>query len=344
VHSNAERFSTINPQLLQDSSFVEKEYWTTNDDSAVSYKNDTVTINSSVANSRHIKQSLTVNAPAYLKFSMEAGAKGLIPSDLKWAGAQATVIMYDDQEERIASGKLFQFKTSTAIRGYSRFIYAPEGVKRIDAVVGVYRSDGELIFHSPVLALLAEKNSYKALWVITVICWVLLGALTLLYLMKRLRKIWALVTIIGAGALMSGVLSTESSITHLSSVIAESLPDSFLGVLHWMITSIYGSNVVTGLSAEVSKLGHFATFLALGCVLGWELRKISVVFAIVFILAVAFATEALQILVNYRSSSLKDIYVDLSGGGTGIVIGLIFHFLFDRVAHCLTHFFVAFRR
>ena len=224
---------------------------------------------STVANSRLIKQSLTADAPAYLKFSMEAGADGLMPSDLNWAGAQATLIMYDDREERIGSGKLFQFKTSTAIRSYSQTMYVPENVKRIDTVIGVYRSDGELTFHSPVLALLAEKNSYKRLWGVTVISWVLLGVLILLYLTKRLSKFWVLAIALGTGVLLLGVLFTESSITHLSQAIAELLPDSFLAVLRWAITSVYGSNVVTGLSAEVCMLGHFVAFFVLGCVLGW---------------------------------------------------------------------------
>ena len=66
-------------------------------------------------------------------------------------------------------------------------------------------------------------------------------------------------------------------------------------------------------------------------------------FAIVFTLAVAFATEALQLLVNDRTSSLKDIYVDLSGGTAGFVIGPILRFLFDRAAQHLTRLLAALR-
>jgi len=49
-------------------------------------------------------------------------------------------------------------------------------------------------------------------------------------------------------------------------------------------------------------------------------------------LAAAFATEALQMLVNDRTASLKDVFVDLSGGGVGLCVGWIFRLLFGWVA------------
>lgn len=86
------------------------------------------------------------------------------------------------------------------------------------------------------------------------------------------------------------------------------------------------------MSAEVSKLGHFAAFALLGFMFCWVRSKVNVVFSVLLLLAVAFATEALQMLVNDRTASLKDVYVDLAGGGVGLCVGWIFRLLFGWVA------------
>lgn len=331
--SSVERFITVDRQLLQDSLFEDGNmHWIASDDRAVSYENNVVTIFSNEAKSWTVKQSLVVSAPAFVRFSIDASAEKIEPSNLSWSGALAALFMFDENKERFDSNGLFQLKAPREVRSYEQVIYLPESAKRIEVVMGLYRSEGKVMFRSPALALVAEKNSYKLLRAFALVCWISLGVYLAFYIKKRLSNIWISIILLGAVVLLAGVLSSEASISALSGKIGELMPDSFQGGLHWVVTNIYSSGDVSGLSAEVSKLGHFAAFVLLGVLFGFMLGKVNIVFAILFILAAAFATEALQMLVNDRTASLKDVFVDLSGGGVGLCVGWIFRLLFGWVA------------
>ena len=92
--SSVDRFYAVDQQLLHGSSFEDGDmHWIANDDSAVSYANNAVTISSNIEKSRTVKQSLIVSAPAFLRFSIDASAERLEPSGLTWAGALAALIL-----------------------------------------------------------------------------------------------------------------------------------------------------------------------------------------------------------------------------------------------------------
>ena len=176
--SSVERFSTVDAQLLHDWSFeAGNMHWIASDDRAVSYANNTVTISSNVAKSWTVKQSLNVSAPAFLLFSIDASAEKIEPADFSWAGALASLMMFDKKQERVDSKGLFHLRAPREVLSYEQVIYVPERVKRVEVVMGLYRSEGRVMFSSPVLALVVENNSYKMLRAFTVICWVLLLSL-----------------------------------------------------------------------------------------------------------------------------------------------------------------------
>ena len=75
--------------------------------------------------------------------------------------------------------------------------------------------------------------------------------------------------------------------------------------------------------AEISKLGHFIVFLCFGLIAGLLWRKCGIYFAFVAIVVLALATEALQTLVYGRSPNVVDSILDVLGGLTGLVLGIV---------------------
>ncbi len=320
--AGVDRFHVLESQVLQDPSFsLDDIHWRKSNDLTISAKNSVLTITSDQGSSRTVKQWLALDTPTYVSVSIEASTKALKPSDLWWAGAQASLIMYDSDGDRVGVKPIFRLTSPAATAIYERELYVPTSVSRIAFVVGLYRSDGTISVLNPVIGLLTEKKLYNTVRIFVVVCWLIFCIYAAKYLTTRLNIVWLFVMSICTTVLLFGVLSSEHVIRDLNEKLGETTPESVLSVLHIAAAKFYGDEL-SG-SAAISKLGHFFMFFVIGLILGWFTTKIGMALTVVFILVVAFSTEALQMLVSGRTTSVKDIYVDLAGGIGGIIIGRI---------------------
>jgi VanZ family protein len=69
-------------------------------------------------------------------------------------------------------------------------------------------------------------------------------------------------------------------------------------------------------------MGHFVVFLLIGIVAGLNFKKVGLVFSIASIAVFASLTEAMQLLVSGRTTSLNDFFIDVVAGVLGVGLGL----------------------
>jgi hypothetical protein len=124
-----------------------------------------------------------------------------------------------------------------------------------------------------------------------------------------------------------GVMLPDGLMTSVNSIVSNLLPTNLIAKAGNALAGLFGYGTL-GSSGEIGKMGHFAVFLVLGAIAGFNFRKIGVVFGVGAIAAFASLTEALQLLVVGRTTSINDFLIDVTGGVIGMCIGIGLYLFF----------------
>lgn len=320
-----DRFYVQNRQILEDSQFLLGQlHWKEHGSGTTSYKGDQITITNSKETSHGIFQNVVVNTPTYLKLTFEAASTDLDYSrEEYWIGANGSIMSRDSTEKVTKVNYVAIIKQASTKKSYSHIGYFEDGIASVDVSFRLAGSIGSFHIKNPVLSVLDESPHYRILKYLITGFWIFAGAGLLIaaFRLVPIRQL-ALAVLLLAVSLF-GTLIPEGLIITANQKLALMIPKNILSDLQNTLGHAFGLKSLTTSSAGVSKLGHFLVFMLIGFLTGWNYRKIGVIFGIACISVFALLTEVLQMLVNGRSTSLNDFYIDVSGGFLGLIIGII---------------------
>lgn len=322
--SRLDQFYVVDQQTLNDASFHQPgRYWKQKNKSLISFSGTVVHIDNAEISNDSIQQKVNLQGPAFLRFSVEAGGARITRGNKSWAGGSAVIILRSKEGRNLGQHSVVALKQASQLRPYSKTFYISSEVDSLVASLRMLNAKGRFSVRNPELSILAEVPKYKAAKLIFIFYWAFVAALLTIWLARTLQLrvfMWtsgliALVTltVIVPGDLISGFNSGLFAI----------LPDRIASDISTLSRLLFGVLDSAAPSAGISKLGHFAVFFLIGVLAGKAFRLIGVAYGIGVVVAFAVVTEALQTLVYDRSTSLRDVYIDISGGLLGLIIGAL---------------------
>lgn len=321
--SNTDQFFVVDQQVLEDPLFHHGSlYWKQKGSSIISYEGAAVHIDNLNHGSDEIKQRVNVDTPAYIRFSLEAGGKDIEPDEKYWSGASATVFLYLGDGSLIRHEKLLTLKNSSVIKPYSNVVYLDKTVDSVAVGLRLLRAKGRFTVRNPELSILAEFPAYQKVRILLFAYWCVVAFLVAGWLIKNLTVRW-FAGIGGLGVvILAGVLIPGDYINNLNKGLYELLPPVVADTPQQLLVYFFGGTPSSSPAVAISKFGHFAVFSILGFLVGCSSRKIGLIYGIALITVIALLTEVLQIFMHGRSTSIRDVYIDLAGGLFGLLIGL----------------------
>lgn len=328
-----DRFYVETEQLLDDIQFAQDSGpWIEKGNSNASVSEGRLTLSNTAGANQSVYQNVAVDTPAFYQFDFEAGTNDVVPiSEEEWARATVAVIFRNAEGERTGSQTISRLVGTESMMSFSSQVLIREDVSSIDYAFQLFRSHGEFTVTNPVVSRLAELPLYTGVKIAIIVAWIALIAL-LGFVVMKYAGVWyfAALALCGGVALV-GVMMPEALMTELTQRMSARLPEAFLNGSREVLGKIYAGNAFVNEGSEISKIGHFLIFALLGILLGLWWQKIGIEFAIICIGAFAFCTEALQMLVNGRTTSTGDLITDTVGGIFGLIIGAFLLWCFQSV-------------
>lgn len=320
-----ERFEVETKQLLQDSAFNEAgNHWVLKGAEGITFEDGEVTISNRSSGSRRIFQNIVIDKPAFYRISYTAAVDEVVPArQEEWSLASVVVINRDKLGQRVGTKSIARHSGTMPAQYYSENLLLTESVASIDFVVRLLQASGTFTVSDPTVSRLKELTTYKYLRGTVVLAWIALlfalgySALTVFSVSQVL-----LFTAIACVVLI-GTMMPEGVMTQVTQKVSAYLPENFMDELAAFFNKLYMGGKSFNDGATTSKLGHLAAFFLVGLFVGSFWRKCGIFYAVAAIATFAFATEALQILVFGRTTSVGDLIVDCIGGLVGLFFGAL---------------------
>lgn len=122
--------------------------------------------------------------------------------------------------------------------------------------------------------------------------------------------------------------------------IAEDSSEASAGIVEWLMGILKRYSIslnLNFLTFVVRKCAHFTEYLVLGILLTAtvQLRKHNISARIVFLLftimTVALCDETIQLFTDGRSSEVRDVWIDVAGGITGLLLAALIAWVNGRL-------------
>lgn len=327
-----ERFYIEKEQLLLDDRFkAGGDFWLVRGGGVTEFKDGSLKITNPPGGSHIVSQNIEISAGGFYQLQFEAGVDQVVPVDQEeWKNANVTIIYRDKQGDRIGSRMLLNLEGSKQTEHYSDKFLLRDVLGSVDIAFRLYESGGEFSIANPVLSQLGETQLYKIVKIAVLVSWLVLLLTIAIVMFKKMHVIQlVVVAIIGLLAII-GATMPEGIMIAINQKIETFLPQSVMTGSRQLLMLVYGGEKSIYPGAEVSKLGHLLVFICIGFYAGLFVKTIGVVFAPASILVFALATEALQLLVDGRTTRFGDLIVDAVGGITGLAVGIACVWLFHH--------------
>ena len=327
--NSIERFEVLDKQLLKDPSFSQKlKYWQKKGEQSLMFIDSTVQIVNKSSASQTIRQSLQIETPATVRLAVKAGGVDIVTGSERWAGGSVVLVPYDETGHRTGSTAVAIISETMEARLYSKTVFLNRDISRVEVAIRLLKSSGSFQAGELQLTWLQERSSYKITRITVGATWAVVALLLLILVLKYLGKLGV---VLFAGLpliVLLGILLPEPFIATVGSSLAQLIPQSILSWIQEILATYFGYELQTD-SARIVKFGHFAAFLIVGTLIGWTGRYIGFGFGfgLVSIATFAIITEVLQMLVNGRSASVIDIFIDIAGAALGMCLGVIFFYV-----------------
>jgi len=326
-----DRFYVEKEQLLKDPTFLSgPSHWKNEGSSDISYEQETLRITNVEALSHNVFQNIAVDTPGYYNFSFEAGVNNVVPArNDEWASGNITVIFRDDAGERTGSQIILALVGSQELTPYSESLLLKNEYDSVDFAIRLYSATGQFLISNPVVSELGELAFYKIVKILIIFLWVAVFLILVLVVARIATRLQVSIIFIVFALTIIGVMLPAELLNGLNQKIATSLPQSFLtSIREFAMYLNFGFETLKP-NAEVSKLGHVLVFLCVGLLAGFICKKIGFKFTLAAIAVFALTTESLQTMVNGRTPSIGDLFLDIAGGLTGLLIIACPIFLYD---------------
>lgn len=322
--TNTERFYVEKQQLLNDPEFVQGAvFWKQSGNGYLQHNGKTVSVISDEKASHAIYQTLPIEQPGHFTVSFESAISNVATVAEGYGGAELVVVYRNKLGSTNGHGKrLFLASGTRPMAPYSRTLHLGSEIGSVDIAVRLKNASGKFTVTNLQVSQLQEFPLFKkikftlfAMWlsVFVVFGWIAFRVLALPQ------------TVVLSGVLvvgLVGVMLPDGLMTSLNGIVSSLLPTTLIAAAGNALAGLFGYTSLGASGAEIGKMGHFAVFLILGTIAGCNFRKIGAMFGVAVIAAFASLTEALQLLVVGRTTSINDFFIDVSGGVIGLFVGI----------------------
>ena len=325
---NTERFYIEKQQLLKDPEFIgNKGLWQQKGEGTVLHNGRSISIvNDGFAN-HAVFQTVPIERSGHYTVSFDVAMNQVQGVAEGYGRAEVFVIYRNELGSTYGGGKrIFTASGTAPLTSYIEPVYLADNIGSVDLTARLNNASGKFTFASPVFSRLQEFALYKKVRASLVVLW---GFIFLGLAFVAWRVFPRLHAIVLGGALtvaVVGVLLPESMLDPIYRIVEHIIPASFLSNIGQTLAGLFGYADLAG--SEVGKMGHFTVFLVLGIIAGANYKKIGILFSIAGLATFAALTEALQLLVSGRTTSINDFFIDLIAGLIGICIGLVIFLFF----------------
>jgi hypothetical protein len=334
--TNTERFYIKKQQVLNDPEFVQgNTFWKENGNGFIQHNGSAVSVVSDEKASHAIYQTIPIEEPGHFTVSFEGAISNVATVAEGYGGAELVVVYRNKLGSTNGHGKrLFLASGTLPMVPYSRTLHLGREIGSVDIAARLKNASGKFTVMNLQVSQLQELPLFKKIKYALIALWVLVFAA---FVWVAFRVLSLTQTILLAGALvvgLVGVMLPDGLMASVNGLVSSLLPTRLIGAAGNALAGLFGYSSL-GSSGEIGKMGHFAVFLLLGAIAGFNFRKIGVLFGIAVIAAFAALTEALQLLVVGRNSSINDFLIDVTGGVIGMCIGIGLYLFFggSETAH-----------
>jgi hypothetical protein len=327
--TNTERFYVEKQQLLNDPEFVQGgTFWKENGNGFIQHNGSAVSVVSDTKTSHAIYQTIPIEEPGHFTVSFESAISNVATVAEGYGGAELVVVYRNKLGSTNGHGKrLFLASGSRPMSPYSHTLHLGREIGSVDISARLKNASGKFTVMNLQVSQLQELPLFKKIKYALMALWTLVFAL---FVWIAFRVLALPQTILLGGVLvvgLVGVMLPDGLMTSVNSIVSNLLPTNLIAKAGNALAGLFGYGTL-GSSGEIGKMGHFAVFLVLGAIAGFNFRKIGVVFGVGAIAAFASLTEALQLLVVGRTTSINDFLIDVTGGVIGMCIGIGLYLFF----------------
>ena len=329
---NTERFYVEKQQLLSDPEFVQGDaFWRQQGDGYIQHNGKTISLINDVKGNHFISQTVPIDQSGHYAVSFEAAIGNVAGATQNYGGAEVIVVYRNQQGSTNSHGKRLLLATGTRpMATYSRTLHLGGEIGSVDIAARLKNASGKLTVSNFVVSRLQELPLFKKIKYALIAVWVLVFAAFGWIALRVLSRPQATLLTGTLTVGLVGVLLPDGLMTSLNSLVETLLPAALITATGNALAGLFGFSSLAG-GAEIGKMGHFAVFLLLGVIAGFNFRKIGLVFSMAVIATFAALTESLQLLVVGRTTSFIDFLIDVSGGAIGLCVGIgIYVFFGDQ--------------
>lgn len=321
IFNNLERFDVVKLQLLSDPSFSEwQSHWQLKGKSIVRVSDSQLDLVNKFGISGRLDQVVKLDAPGFVKLTVEAGLNNISLDYHSWAGGAVAFVYYDANGNKIRQRAHVKIIENSVINKYEIIERIDEDVSELGVSIRLLRAGGTFSIRKPVLTLLVETPLYEGVKVGVAAIWTLL-VFYALYIGSNLLGFTRIL-------LFSGLTGVTLIFFLAPPQIIATVKLYLRLAVDWILRSLSQTTdesdfLLSIESWDNSEFGHFLLFFVLSFILLCFIRRQHIVFGLCCLLVFAFVTEVLQLFVDGRSTNTVDLFIDIFGIAAGASLGVV---------------------
>ncbi|MDA3790932.1 MAG: VanZ family protein [Desulfobacula sp.] len=276
-------------------------------------KNELYLSSKNSAHSAQFQQDIPDFKPGdILMLSADMKYTDIVPGEQPWNLARLLLVQNDGTKNRwdyphgVAS-----FTGTQDWKRYNNVFTLNEDTKHLRVTAQMSRCTGS--FQLKDLQLYPVKQTMVYTWIQLVIlfCWAMFA-------------VFLLGTCFGNGSMV--ILKVLLVISFVAIIIGTTMPQEMRNQVSQEVSiQLQETSDVfqRGATMDIAKLGHFGFFALFGVLLSLLMKQEPLVGVVFHILLLAGGTELAQFFIDGRSPLFADFFIDLAGGGCGVVFSLL---------------------
>jgi len=334
-----DRFHVVDKQLLDTASGIDsnKRSWQESGSGVFLYKDGELLLQNDTKGNHKVFQIVATEPSTYLRLEFEGSSDLLETSGTEyWFGASGAIKSIDKKGHITKVSYVTLLHAPSPTKSYSYVELIDDNTESVAVNFQLQEASGIFQIKNPILSTLEESVVYRAIRYLLTGFWVCAGLSLLAFLFFTVPISQSVVTMLLLLLLFIGTLVSETLVSNASNYLSALIPSGILPKIHIVLGQVFGFDRQISV---VSKLGHFFIFFFIGLYFGVYGRKFGLIFCALSIFLLALITEVLQMLVNDRTSSIRDIYIDNFGGILGLLLSTLCLSLVIRLKIRLTNNF-----
>lgn len=332
---NMHRFFTVEKQILIDPQFRDGDrFWGHFGASGLTNLQGRLRLYSDATTNSKVVQNVpirSVGKPVFVYLSLNASSNKIVAKDSSGAGGGVLLVYRNEQGAVISGDRVLLLEGSSQTANYSHIESLKETVSSVDVVFRLSHARGSMTISNPFLSTLIERPFYKAIEALLLFFWVVVVVAVFVIALPLLKVMHLGMFLFLAGLALVGVLLPEQLMGVVTQKLVSLVPNGVADAFHDQLARIYTTSKLSNPNASLSKVGHFFVFAGIGLFAGISYRTFGLVYVSACVGVFALMTEALQMFVIGRTTSIDDLYLDCFAGILGVLVGAFFVALSSRI-------------